>query len=115
MNINRRIFTGLAMFAVAACATTKNNMRTDAPVTILEVDNQNVLDMNVYVMRGSERIRLGTASGLHTSQLKIPPYVIFGTTALRFLADPIGANRLPISDEITVSAGDTVQMTIPNR
>lgn len=115
MNINRRIFIGVALFAVAACATTKNNMRADAPVTILEVDNQNVLDMTVYVMRGSERIRLGTAPGLHTSQLKIPPYVIFGTTALRFLADPIGANRLPISDEITVSAGDTVQMTIPNR
>src|SRR6476659_7895456 len=106
MNVNRRIFIGLTLFAVAACATTKNNIRSDAPVTILEVDNQNVLDMNVYVMRGSERIRLGTASGLHISHLKIPPDLIFGSTALRFLADPIGANRLPVSDEISISPGD---------
>lgn len=113
MNVNRRIFIGLALFAVAACATTKNNIRTESPATILEVENQNVLDMTIYVMRGSERIRIGSAAGLHTSQLKIPPNLIFGATSLRFVADPIGANRLPVSDEISVSAGDTVKMTIP--
>jgi hypothetical protein len=114
MNINRRNFVVVALTVLAACATTKN-MRTDTPVTILEVDNQSVLDMNIYVMRSSERVRLGTASGLRTSQLKIPPDLIFGATGLRFIADPIGANRLPVTDEITVSAGDIVQMTIPSR
>ena len=113
MTINRRIFLVAAVTAFAACATTKN-IRTDTPVTVLEVDNQAVLDMDVYVLRSSQRIRLGTATGLHTSQFKIPGDLIFGSTALRFLADPIGANRLPISDEITVSPGDTVHMTIPN-
>jgi len=113
MKINRRIFVVAAIIAAAACATTKN-IQTDKPVTVLEVDNQAVLDMNVYVLRSSQRIRLGTATGLHTSQFKIPGDLIFGSTALRFLADPIGANRLPISDEITVSPGDTVHMTIPN-
>ncbi len=113
MKMNRRIFLVAAATALAACATTKN-VRTDQPVTILEVDNQAVLDMDVYVMRSSQRIRLGTATGLHTSQFKIPADLIFGSTPLRFLADPIGANRLPVSDEITVAAGDTVHMTIPS-
>lgn len=112
MNINRRLFLGLAIAALAACASTKG-VREPPPTTILEVDNHAVLDMNIYVLRGSERIRLGTATGLRISHLKIPPDLIFGATALRFIADPIGAGRLPVSDEITVSPGDTVSITIP--
>jgi hypothetical protein len=115
MNISRRLFLGLAVTGLVACATTGRNPRADQPATILEVDNQSNLDMNIYVFRGSERIRIGTATGLAKSHLKIPADLIFGPTALRFLADPIGANRLPISEEITVSPGDTVQMTIPFR
>jgi hypothetical protein len=114
MNINRRLFVGLVVTALAACATTKN-VRPDQPVTILEVDNQSVLDMTIYVYRSQERIRIGTATGLATSHIKIPSNLIFGPTSLRFLADPIGANRLPITEEISVSPGDTIQMTIPFR
>jgi hypothetical protein len=34
-------------------------------------------------------------------------------TSLRFLADPIGSNRTPISEEITVEVGDEVVLRIP--
>ena len=114
MNINRRMFLGVAMITLAACATSQN-LREQQPPTILEVDNRATLDMNVYVLRGSERIRIGTAMALRTSQFTIPPNLIFGATQLRFLADPIGANRLPVSEEITVSAGDTVVLQLPDR
>ena len=57
MNINRRLFLGLAVTALVACATTKS-ARPEQPPTILEVENQSVLDMNIYVFRGSERIRV---------------------------------------------------------
>jgi hypothetical protein len=33
---------------------------------------------------------------------------------LRFLADPIGGNRAPVSDEIAVEPGDEVTLTIPS-
>jgi len=114
MSINRRLFLGLAVTALVACATTKN-VRPDQPVTILEVDNQAALDMTIYVYRSSERIRVGTATALAKSHLRIPPNVLFGSTPLRFMADPIGANRLPITEELTVSPGDTVTMIIPFR
>jgi len=32
---------------------------------------------------------------------------------LRFLADPIGGSRTPISEEIVVRNGDVVQLMIP--
>jgi hypothetical protein len=114
MNLTRRLFLGLVVAAFVACATTKN-VRSDQPATILEVDNQSNLDMNIYIYRGSQRIRLGTATGLSTSHLKIRPDLLFGATPIRFLADPIGANLLPITEEITVSPGDTVVMRIPFR
>ena len=84
-----------------------------APVTRLRVQNQAFLDMTIYVFRGPQRLRLGTANGNSTSRFTIPASLIFGATPLRFQADPIGSNRNSISEEITVSPGDEVTLLIP--
>ena len=84
------------------------------PRTTVRVENQNFLDMNIFVMNGSQRIRLGTVSGVTTRVLTIPSNLIFGSASLRFMADPVGSTRAPISQEITVRAGDEVLLTIPN-
>ncbi|MEW5917388.1 MAG: hypothetical protein AB1762_13340 [Gemmatimonadota bacterium] len=82
--------------------------------TVLQVDNQSFLDMNIYlVTTGGARIRMGTANGNSTTRMRIPPTHIFGGTEIRFLADPIGSNRTPISQGITVFPGDTVRLIIP--
>ena len=81
--------------------------------TTLTVENRSFLDMNVFVLRGGQRVRLGMAGGNRKSQFVIPPNLIFGATQLRFIADPIGANRLPVSDDISVTEGDDVQLIIP--
>jgi len=83
------------------------------PVTRLKVQNQAFLDMTIYVYRGPQRLRLGTANGNSTSRFTIPASLIFGATPLRFQADPIGSNRNSISEEITVSPGDEVTLLIP--
>jgi hypothetical protein len=69
--------------------------------------------MTIYALRGSQKVRLGLVTGLKVSLLTIPSSLIFGATSLRFLADPIGSSRTPVSDEITVSHGDVVTLTIP--
>jgi len=70
--------------------------------------------MTVYVISGGQRIRLGQATGNSKSKFTIPAYLIgYGIQPLRFLADPIGGNRLPVSEEINVTAGDEVVLTIP--
>ncbi|HEX3159743.1 MAG TPA: hypothetical protein VHQ45_14580 [Gemmatimonadaceae bacterium] len=81
--------------------------------TTLTVDNQSYLDMNIFVLRSGQRVRLGMASGNRKSTFTIPSNLIFGATQLRFIADPIGADRLPVTNDITVSAGDEVQLMIP--
>ena len=84
------------------------------PRTTVRVENQNFLDMNVYVLNGTQRVRLGTVSGVSTRVLTIPSNLVFGTATLRFMLDPVGSTRSPISQEISVRAGDQVVLTIPN-
>ena len=99
----------------SACSMNKNPDETAEPVppTRLRVENQAFLDMTIYVYRSSQRIRLGSATGNSVTRLTIPANLIFGATALRFQADPIGGSRAPISSEVTVSPGDEVVLTIP--
>jgi hypothetical protein len=72
-----------------------------------------MLDMTVYVIRGGGRRRLGLVNALSTQTLRIPVTLIEGAGVLRFLADPIGARRTPVSEEILVRHGDVVQLIIP--
>ena len=81
--------------------------------TYLRVENRAFLDMTIFVYRSSQRIRLGSATGNSTTRLRIPNDLIFGSTPLRFQADPIGGKRQSVSQEISVSPGDEVILMIP--
>ena len=113
----RREFV-VAMLGVAVAACRRNPNRSPAvaqPKTTLRVENQGFSDMTIYVIRSGQRVRLGTVTGNSTQVLTIPANLVFGATSLRFLADPIGSNRTPVSDEITVQPGDEVGLVIPPR
>lgn len=81
--------------------------------TMVRVENQDFLDMNVYVVRSGQRIRLGNVPGLSTRILQLPASLVGGGADLRFLVDPVGSSRTPISQEIFVQPGDVVDLIIP--
>jgi hypothetical protein len=68
----------------------------------------------LYVLRDAQRQRLGTANALSTTRLRIPDNIIFGVTSLRFEVDPLGSRQTPISEQITVAAGEEVMLRIPS-
>ncbi|MGH7501874.1 MAG: hypothetical protein ACREL7_08970 [Longimicrobiales bacterium] len=107
----------IALFALLIIGTNCARRTTqDEPQqeTTLEVDNQAGLDMTIYVVTDAgARTRLGTAIAHVRSWFRIPDRLIFGLTPLRFQADPIGGNRAPVSQQITVQPGDTVVLRIP--
>lgn len=103
----------LALVAALACARRSSEPRPLDPPSFVEVDNQAFLDANVYVMRSTQRIRLGYAPGGRRSTFRIPRELVFGPSALSFLVDFVGSSRQPRSDRITVNPGDTVVLTIP--
>ena len=105
----------IGLGAAGACMgnTQQEQAAEPAPPTYVKVENRAFLDMNVYVYRSAQRVRLGTTNGFSTARYVIPASMLFGPTPLRFQADPIGGNRQPISEEVTVSPGDEVVLVIP--
>jgi hypothetical protein len=110
---NRAVLLVAAGVTLGACASNRYRVADDQPRTTLSVRNDNYLEHNIYLLSGSQRIRLGVARSNTTTRLIIPPQYVFGATAMQFLADPIGSRATPVSDRITVSPGDEVQLTIP--
>ncbi len=105
----------LVFLGVTACNAFSRGSGTssqNAP-TIVQVDNQGFLDMDVFAVRSGQRVRLGIATGNSKTNLTIAPALVGGLTTLRFIADPIGGSRASVSQEIIVAAGDTVVLTIP--
>ena len=107
-----RILPLLALVALACHhgAVAPINPQAEVAVT---VENQNFLDMNVFLIRGGQRIRLGTVPGLTSRILMVRPDLIGYGTELRFEVHPIGGRSNPISETITVRPGDVIQLTIP--
>jgi hypothetical protein len=80
---------------------------------MVQVENRGFADMVIYAISGAQRVRLGIATGSSTKSFTIPRALIRGAAPLRFLADPIGGSRSPISEDIVVQPGDIVSLTIP--
>lgn len=105
----------LLLLALAAVAC---HRRATAPLnpqaeTALTVDNQNFLDMNVYLVRSGQRIRLGMVPGLSKQILMVKPELIGYGTEVQVEVHPIGGRGNPISETISVKPGDVIQITIP--
>jgi hypothetical protein len=106
-----------ALFALAlvsvGCGPGLQSGSTDPePRTTLRVVNQNFLDMNVYVLRGGQRLRLGTVTGL-TTQVLVIPATIARSSPLQFEVHGIGGRGNPRSETISVQPGDEIRLTIP--
>jgi len=116
MNRTFKLFSVVALCAIfAACASLgkQRPVGSTAPTTVI-VDNRALLDMNIYIIRSSgQRLRIGLAQSLSKTKLTIPFGIVLGSTQVRFLADPIGGNRGPVSEEITVMEGDEVTLMLP--
>lgn len=107
---------GLAFFlAILACSTVGSGSggADQNARTAVQVENRGFADMTVYAVRSSQRVRLGMVPGHSVKVFDVPRALIGGLTPLRFIADPIGTTRPSVSEEITVTPGDTVVMTIP--
>ncbi|HEX2679986.1 MAG TPA: hypothetical protein VHQ03_01685 [Candidatus Dormibacteraeota bacterium] len=86
------------------------NPRAEVAVT---VQNQNFLDMDVFVVRGAQRIRIGMVPGISTRILMVRPELVGLGAELRFEVHPIGGRGNPITETISVRPGDVVHLTIP--
>jgi hypothetical protein len=104
----------IIVLLLSSCATTRQAGERSEPKIAVRVENRNYLDMKIYIIRGSERIRIGTVTGNTTEMLFVPESFVINAGLVRFLAEPIGSNRAPISQEISVHPGQEVELIITN-
>jgi hypothetical protein len=99
---------------IAGCSHAVNQGPPEPqPRATLRVDNRNFLDMNVFVVRTGQRIRLGTVTGLSSQVFTIPPDVVRSSPQLQFELHPIGGRSNPRTETISVRPGDEINLTIP--
>jgi hypothetical protein len=111
--VARSLVLALAVASLGCRSGRAARNANDGPVrTTIEVQNGDFNDMTVYVLVNGSRTRLGIATGNKSTVLTIPEYLLSGTTFLRFVANPIGGNRTPVSEEVDVSPGDQLVMII---
>src|SRR3989442_593471 len=109
----RGALLALALLSAGCSQALKPRPSEPQPQTTLKVDNQNFLDMVVYVLRAGQRIRLGTVTGLSSQVFTIPPDIVRSSPQLQFELHPIGGRGNPRSETISVQPGDEVVLTIP--
>lgn len=113
----RRAYVALLLLA-AACsrATHADESASPAadPPTTVKVVNDNVLDMNVFVVpNNGQRFRLGSVTGGHTQVFTIPRALVTYGSQLVFAIRPVAGSTIDRTETITVSPGDQITLMVP--
>lgn len=107
--IRMQLLPLLAVVLLAGCSSMRQSGAAREGA-VLVVDNRRFSDMNVYVVEGSYRRRLGFAPGNTKTEMKLPAALV--NRDIQLLADPIGSNQTSVSNRLYVQAGQTVTLTI---
>ena len=85
-----------------------------AAVPRLVVNNRSSSDMDVYLVRQGQRIRLGLAAGDTTTRFSLPVNEAVGAGLVSFLAVPInGGGETSSSEPTNLSPGAEITLDIP--
>ena len=123
----RNLRTGiglLLLLSAAACASNTSSeaagpapvASTDSAKTLsgieVQIDNQNISDMSIYLLKGGSRWLVGQAGGMSKSTLIIPASVAPTDLRVRLLADPIGGSRPVTTPLLIVPRGQRIYWSI---
>jgi hypothetical protein len=82
-----------------------------ADVTVL-VQNHHWLDINIYMRRGSSRLRLGTVAGTNEKSFSISWDRLSNLLGLQLQADPVGSPTTLTTEVIAIRPGAVVEWVI---
>lgn len=84
-----------------------------APPTV-RVTNNNWSTMTVYAVRGTSRFRLGMVTSMGQEVFRLPASLLSPAGGLRLLADAFGGDETFLTEAITVSEGERVELDLQN-
>ena len=103
----------VGLIASAGCAGRRasGERSWSRPPTSVRVSNQNWMDVVVFTVRGSTRIRVGAVNALSEATLSLSAAASLDGS-LQLLLDPIGSERVYVTEAIVVGPGQQVELTI---
>jgi hypothetical protein len=78
----------------------------------LRIVNHSWLDVNVYVLQGNHRERIGTATATSTSEFHVPLRRFSSGADYQLFGDPIGSRQTVRSEALHAQDGDVVTWTL---
>jgi hypothetical protein len=103
--------------SLGACATSTSGTTESTVVpknsALLTVTNRSNYDMDVYLVRSGQRIRLGLAPGSQSTRYELKPAQFIGFGQIQFLALPIVSGSAVSTELLDVKAGDRIDLDIP--
>lgn len=78
----------------------------------LRVVNHSWLDVTVYLLHGTHRDRVGTATATSTTAFQVPLRNLAAGAEYRLYADPIGSRQTVRSEALHAQDGDVVTWTL---
>ena len=104
----------LAVLTAAACHHKGDSEPAPDPNTpvLVEVESHFQGDVVIYLLRGSQRERLGLVTGLNTAAYTFPYRRLGSSGSSRLLAYPIAGASSWASDPLYIQPGQSVKWTL---
>lgn len=116
MSVRLRSFAlVLALALPAACSSPREPDTGATPMnvrTVVQVQNRNFYDMQIYAVRFGERQRLGLATGNQTTTFELPRNWLDTGGTVQFVASPVGSDQVAWSQQLSVQPGDVVRLQV---
>jgi len=118
MGIRRRCALPFFLLALSAAACHRQGgvgaaaASVDAGQLTLRVVNHSWLDVNVYLLQGNRRDRIGTATATSTTQFVIDLRRFGAGSEYRLFGDPVGSRTTVRSESLHAQDGDVVTWTL---
>ena len=82
--------------------------------SMVQVENNNWLDVHVYMVQDGEPISLGVVGGPGKERLHVPAMALTPGSQVQILILPIGGLQDYLSPPLMVNPGDTLDVTVEN-
>lgn len=117
--MQRYLALSAALALLAGCAANTGQAGSAAPSpgppanVLVIVTNRSNWDMDVFLVRGGGRSRIGLAPGNQTTRYSLTPAQYVGGSQIRILAVPIVSGRAVTSEPLTLTRGNAITLDIP--
>ena len=118
MSPRSSLVAAAATLAFAACAPATEHARQARPAAdraTLVVQNANWLEVAVYLVRGTQRVRLGSVPSMSKGEFAIPGAYIIGVSDVTLQAAAIGSHDSYTSPPIQVFPGARLALKVENQ